>query len=213
MHDEYISENIFIYYIIPVSYQYHTNIIPVIMKKAKHAKVYDSVQKGMYLVHDNGSRPYAIEQKGTVVNIYDNNTSDEDDKRGLYLVGKVSVKSKNDFFVGIDPANKKYNGNSCLIRLKKNKYLFIGWDINEITTTDDILKYYSPIGNSDVPYPYAVGKEYTYLMIEGVRIKNAYLDTYTGEDPYAYYYGHDVGSQRSDGVSAFKKKTLVARKI
>jgi hypothetical protein len=29
-----------------------------------------------------------------------------------------------------------------------------------------IEKYYSPVGNSAVPYPYAVGQKYVYLMLD-----------------------------------------------
>ena len=33
---------------------------------------------------------------------------------------------------------------------------------------DQFKKYYSSVGNSDVPYPILVGSEYVYFMLDGV---------------------------------------------
>ena len=66
-----------------------------------------------------------------------------------------------------------------MIKLSKHKYIYIGWKIYEFKTNDEIIKYVSPIGNSDVPYPYTIGTKNTYLMIE---------DIYGNEDPSQVYY-------------------------
>jgi hypothetical protein len=41
---------------------------------------------------------------------------------------------------------------------------------------DVIDKYYSPVGNSDVPYPYAVGQKNSYFLIEKQYVENKNLD-------------------------------------
>ena len=76
-------------------------------------------------------------------------------------------------FVGISPKikmtefsggfGKKFNGNSILLSLGKNKYVFIGQKIIEFTTKKDkIIDFVSPVGNNDVPYPFAIGEKYVY---------------------------------------------------
>jgi hypothetical protein len=47
------------------------------------------------------------------------------------------------------------------------------------------------VGNSDVPYPFAVDSEYVYLMIEDVKIPVRELDLVTKPlDVYTQYYGY-----------------------
>jgi hypothetical protein len=60
------------------------------------------------------------------------------------------------------------------------------------TTEYPIISYNSPIGNNDIPYPYAIDSEKNYyLLIEGVMLKNSKeLETFVinNNDPYEYYY-------------------------
>lgn len=52
---------------------------------------------------------------------------------------------------------------------------------------EQVVSYHSPIGNSDVPYPYLVTTRRTYLVVEGVCVDNGRRNM--GEDPYQEYYG------------------------
>jgi len=54
------------------------------------------------------------------------------------------------------------------------------------------------MGNSNVPYPYAIGKKYTYLMLECIYVENSQLDDIV--DPYVWFYGN-----RKDNVKAMQK--------
>jgi hypothetical protein len=49
-------------------------------------------------------------------------------------------------------------------------YTFIGGGVTSFITQALIVKYESPIGNNDVPYPYAID----YLMIEGIMIQSEF---------------------------------------
>ena len=62
-------------------------------------------------------------------------------------------------------------GNSILLQTGKNKYVYIGDGIRSFTTKngDVIKKYYSPVGNNEVPYPYAIGDKYVYIMLHNVK--------------------------------------------
>jgi hypothetical protein len=183
------------------------------MNKLKRKQVDDVKKKDLYMMHDNYNNPFAIQLIGKQVYIYEVDTKDK--KENFFLIGKVPIRNKNDVMIGIDN-NHKFHGNSVIIKLKNNKYIFIGYAIYEFQTTDNILNFYSPIGNSDVPYPYAVGEKFTYLMIEGVCIDNRYLKSFISSDknslPYSYYYGFDVGKYRTDGIKKFKIKYIIHRR-
>jgi hypothetical protein len=62
---------------------------------------------------------------------------------------------------------------------------------------DTIVAFVSPMGNSAVPYPYAIGCTHTYLVEEAVCIDNATLVRVMASaprvlDPYEVLYGYDL---------------------
>ena len=140
--------------------------------------------------------------KGKAVDVFRQNESHENGKKVLARGGLDKV------FVGYHPGNesgkKKEVGNSILVK-KGNKYVYIGESVKEFVTTDNIKKYVSPVGNSAVPYPFAVGDQYTYLMLEGKALPNTSLKG--KKDPYEEYYF----SKTAPGVKTFSMKTLVRR--
>lgn len=113
----------------------------------------------------------------------------------------ATIKNFKMFFVGTDNARSLYgpsykykqDGNTVVIHLKESNYMFVSRDIwkFDVTDGDEILEYFSPTGNSYVPYPYAVGVNNTYLLAEIKDgscpfIKNEDL---INKDPYKQYYG------------------------
>ena len=105
---------------------------------------------------------------------------------GCYLTWGNFIKKDNTF-----------KGNSILVHLDKidqqNKYLWIGQSIIEFTTDDEIQDYYSVVGNSDVPYPVAVGQKYMFFMLDMIAQdleKYSKLSEEQIADAYAYFYGH-----------------------
>ncbi len=102
------------------------------------------------------------------------------------FIGKSPLNDMTEFSGGHGP---DFDGNSILLEISKNKYVFLGESIKIFNSKNKIKEYVSPVGNSDVPYPYAVDEngEY-YLMIENVVVENV-PDKYK-DDPYVYYYGH-----------------------
>ena len=143
-----------------------------------------------YFIHDNGDRPFRVEIEGTKVSIFKNMdtfTMKEgkfieiskpekhlfDFKADEILIGKKSPKGGYD---GLKP--KEAEGNSILLRVGP-KYVMIGSTIYEFQSIkgDTIEKFYSDIGNSDVPYPYAIGKEYVYILLEDhVAVEKGFFD-------------------------------------
>ena len=68
-------------------------------------------------------------------------------------------------------------GNSILLHLSGNKYVFIGLSITQfsIQKGDSVEKYWSPVGNNDVPYPFIIGKKNIYFMMEDMYVSREYL--------------------------------------
>ncbi|KAG2453064.1 hypothetical protein HYH02_002397 [Chlamydomonas schloesseri] len=90
-----------------------------------------------------------------------------------------------------------HGGSSVLIGLGSQQYVFVGgMEVYSFSIPgDEIVDFVSTMGNNAVPYPYAVGKENCYLMIE---------DTYMPwhiirrtrpvhrVDPYRVLYSNDI---------------------
>jgi len=98
----------------------------------------------------------------------------------------IGKKSPTGGYDGLKPSQAE--GNSILLHVSGNKYRFIGSDIYDFSPIqgDKIVKYYSDVGNSDVPYPYAIGEKYIYIMLDAVMVPIEMFDM--KKDIYSQYY-------------------------
>lgn len=159
-----------------------------------------------YLTHDNGGRPYLVKIRGKTVTVFKRPDSvpldDDDYSPARYTVLVKTFKNVAKVFVGMDHnANNAHlprhfgDGNTFLLYLgqtgSRHKYASINHKITLFYTRADVIqRYYSNIGNSDVPYPVAVGKDYVYFMRIGKRIdKSAFAPGTDWADAYTVYYG------------------------
>ncbi len=126
-----------------------------------------------YEIHDNGGRPFRVKIVDGNVSIFIN---DSDELVESYEPERV--------FIGKSPEHgEKFDGNSILLKLEGNQYIFIGWDIFSFESYFEIIDYISPVGNSDVPYPYATDTQGNrYLLTEKMVVHNE------EDDPYRHYY-------------------------
>lgn len=151
-----------------------------------------------YYTHNNYSRPYKVVIiNNTQVNVYKSSNEDDEDYNKLVLdicpqqifVGK-SIKNKMTDFSGGHGA--EFDGNSILLKVNESSCIYIGEKIMLFHTLNPIISYHSPVGNNDVPYPYAVDSaNNNYLIIEDVIVKSSpELQNYLDNDkiPYEYYY-------------------------
>jgi hypothetical protein len=116
----------------------------------------------------------------------------------------VKPTSYSEVFVGKSPKNKmtlfsgghgpRFDGNSMLFELKKHTYMYIGEVVSTFTIPDTIESYVSPVGNSGVPYPYAVGTQNTYLLKENMFVPNSMRTT---EDPNEQVHGLTMNQART----------------
>lgn len=140
-----------------------------------------------YYVHDNGGRPFKVKiYPNHKINIFKFTDVNKNGQR-IYDELALEIPKYEKIFIGKDPENLFFSGNSILIKIKDHEYIFVGFIIYKFQPLDDILEYISPVENNDVPYPYAIGEKNTYLMINYVYIPNNKL---LSSDPYNQYYDH-----------------------
>lgn len=153
-----------------------------------------------YYTHDNGGRPFKVViSPENQVKVYkeigynDNTRTTEYDDNPVYTAKPKKV------FVGRSPRNKmtefsagygrKFYGNSILLEMPEGEYIFVGHLVSKFKPESAIIKYVSPVGNNDVPYPYAIDSDGKYyLIIEDVVV--ASVPKEFGGDPYNYYYNN-----------------------
>ena len=164
-----------------------------IKKVDKSKKVRSAVSK-KYETHWNYRRPFTVYINGAHdVNIHHNEI---DDKILSYNPIKIwigkSPKIPMTIFSG--GYGRKYDGNSIVLQLTMKKYLYIGEEIYEFNMSEPIRKFYSPIGNNDVPYPVIVTDNKIYFTIEKVYImRSDLLPTVDLRSAYAQLYDKNLG--------------------
>jgi len=105
---------------------------------------------------------------------------------------------------GIAPKGM-YPGNSILICVEPGKYIYSGHEVYSFETKngEEIKKYYSPVGNSVVPYPYAIGEKYTYFMLDKQTVPNSLLNL--KNDAYRQFYGFNIDPETKMSLFISKK--------
>jgi hypothetical protein len=153
--------------------------------------------KHIYEIVDNGAPPFIVFDYAGHVDVYNQHYDKETNE--YEMQGKIMDSKYIKIFVGDNELNDpdydlekgSGRGNTILLQTGKDEYTYIGDGIRSFKTKDgDVIeKYYSPVGNNAVPYPYAVGQKYVYLMLD-----NEYQpveDFDLTKDVYTQYYGWD----------------------
>ncbi len=182
----------------------------------------------IYYIHDNGGRPYKVEidnNKNTLT-VFDNIEDSKTYKKNIYSskytniwIGKSPKIEMTEYSGGY---GKKFDGNTILIETGNLEYVYIGEHILSFKSISPIKKYISPVGNNDVPYPYAIDNEgYIYLLIENVIVHpNEKTQTLfnKSEEPYTVYYklgkiSESIIKLRKDEFDYDIKKLVVGDEI
>lgn len=182
-----------------------------------------------YTILDNGSEPFVADVSSSKVEIYRQKFIEkngvetyERDKKVVDTPYKKIFIGDNDLRLTMKESGAApkgmYPGNSILIKTGNGKYIYAGHEIYSFETKDgeEIKTYYSPVGNSAVPYPYAVGENYTYFMLDKETIPNKLLDL--NKDAYPQFYGHtikdeDLKKKIESSKKKFKNKMIHKRHI
>jgi hypothetical protein len=174
-----------------------------------------------YVTHDNYSRPFIvyIDQSSKIADIFKQHyDSEKDQYKESEHVKTVKFK---EVWLGSDPKEfgtwfdlNEIRGNSILLELANNEYMYIGEEIYtfKLLPGDSPGHYYSPIGNNDVPYPYLIGKTHTYFLLGKQIVPNEWLDL--TREAYGQLYGHTPGPKGSvKSVTKSLKTKLVHKRI
>lgn len=153
-----------------------------------------------YYTHNNGGRPYKVNVDTSVKRIQvhassnDHENPDEEtyeecvcnEEYNTIFIGKSKRNAMTTFSGG---GGKDFAGNTILIKriTGDNEYVYIGERVLIFHTYSPIVKYESPVGNNDVPYPYAIDTFGNYyLLIENVVLLSP--NKPQNMDVYTYYY-------------------------
>lgn len=165
-----------------------------------------------YEIMDNGGIPFIVKVAQKNVTIYKNVWDENKNKAVMekypiltYIVDKIFIgrSVKNPMTEFSSAYGPKYDGNSILLQLK-DRYIYIGVDIYSFIPLAPIIKYVSPVGNSGVPYPYAIdAKNNVYLMEDHIIMPN-----YKGKDPNEdFHNAWEKGLEKK--YKPFKYKMIV----
>jgi hypothetical protein len=168
--------------------------------------------KKKYSIHNNYDEPFIVYINGLNIIIYKNYYECDDKPSGrVFTDDDIILKQKcKEIFIGKSFLNKmteyskgygkRFDGNTILVRISDNKYIYISNIIYSFITKNKIIKYFSPVGNNDIPYPYAIDdKGYYYLFLDNIIVKN--MPLYYKNEPYEYYYDYIQHIPSSDVLS------------
>jgi hypothetical protein len=167
----------------------------------------------IYETHDNGGRPFTVhihlgnlEQIPKKVSVH----LTYHDMLPYYIIEKplnvwIGKSPKNAMTAFSGGFGDEFDGNSILVQKTEHTYVFIGTRIYSFRLVNKpenkIVSYVSPVGNSDVAYPYALDSYGNYYLMlerdvlhipEHVTIKEEDMDKVTHQiDPYNVYYNKE----------------------
>ncbi|AYV80801.1 MAG: DNA ligase [Harvfovirus sp.] len=161
-----------------------------------------------YSIHDNGGTPFNVIITDNIVRVHIT-----DERTPILTLHPKKI------FIGKSPLIKMtkhsgdhgpdFDGNSILLEMEDLSYIHIAMEIFSFSSIAKIINFVSPVGNNDVPYPYATD-EYgnIYLLMENVILKNnALLEKHiqTYDDPYSYYYDYNIITSNKKSLSPIKR--------
>jgi hypothetical protein len=181
----------------------------------------------LYETQWNGGFPFKVYVKNNNLIVEDNREGTKNYRKNILdidfekiYIGKAPILKKNRLE---RTYGKIYDGNTILVKLKDNQYLFISAEIYKFELNDDLIKYLSPVVRSIIPEAVIIGKENIYLLNEKKYISKKYFEKMSKNqivnDVYEMYYGKPIiekdGSwtKREKGLKNVSKKLKKMKKI
>jgi hypothetical protein len=143
-----------------------------------------------YEIHDNGGRPYlvSVQRSSSTVSV-DFRPYDSEGGMDTSLPPHRVLKSQySNIWIG---GKNKHKGNTIVLELNDGSMIYIGSNIMKFSLLpgDSVVSYHSEVGNSDVPYPYIIGKTHTYILLNKCAVPNLLLNF--SKDVYDQFYGNN----------------------
>lgn len=188
----------------------------LIKKIRKTLKIKNPEIKGKtYYIYDRESYPWKVVKAGSKIYIYKlTKPADSIMPKGEHgkLIAKYGNITDSDILKGRDRFQNKIGINSLLVRLSKERYLFIGPMIYEFTTKNPILKLYSSMGNNKITYPVAESRQNVFFMLDKTYIpKEKIPSNIVMHTVYKEYYGFDINSPLSKYALKMKGTKIIAK--
>lgn len=103
-----------------------------------------------------------------------------------FFVGRSDLNEMTLRSYGFGPA---FDGNAILLKVAKKgvEYIFVGKEMFSFTAKSEIVSFASPIGNSSVPYTYAVDASGRYYLFFQKVVLEEVPEDYD-EQPHTYFY-------------------------
>ena len=173
-----------------------------------------------YKTHDNQGRPFLVCVGKKEVQIF--RTRDD------VLIKSYPYKK---VYIGKSPLTpmtkttgghgKDFVGNSILVHIMKNRYVFIGERVYEFTMQDSVVRFFSPVGNNDVPYPLLLGEKNVYFLLENKYMEKTHFpkmtNTMWSDEAYGLYWGKWENGYWSGGLNkkarAMKSIKIIQKKL
>jgi hypothetical protein len=176
-----------------------------------------------YLIHDNGGRPFKVEVLSpTEVQVFQLDIEgghDEDDHYTSMIhhftdlrrvmIGESPLIPMTEFSGAHGP---EFKGNTILLEKSDGSYVLISDSIIHFTTLSKIVQFVSPVGNNNVPYPYALDKsDKFYIFTENAILEQ--VPESQREDPVEYFYNNEqsLRTHRDSGYSYLDHVVLTRR--
>jgi len=163
-----------------------------VQNRSRHKKSRE--RKSVYFIHDNGGRPFMAVVSKTLVSIY-KPSSDFWNGEDELEYDELLLKFRHPLHIWIgEDLDGMFKGNSILIQSSKHKFVFVGGEIYSFrlaSLNEKVEEYVSPVGNSDVPYPYLVTNQNVYFMLDGIYASKYHFTTAREniiDDPYDKFY-------------------------
>jgi hypothetical protein len=184
-----------------------------------------------YFIHNNYDKPFLVYINKNNIFIYKKSKNidsanydiNSNKNKWMYIdlvkkynsvtkifIGKSILNRTTKFSKGYGPS---FDGNSILVQLSKNRYLYIGSEIYEfILTNDTVIYYFSSVGNNDLPYPVIIGNNNIYFMLDKTLIAKNKLPLLTNTElsnVYSYYYGQKGNEVLADYATNIKSVKII----
>ena len=136
-----------------------------------------------------GAEPLLVQMADDIDEGGEEEDAEEDEELPKYEEEPCISFSAERVFVGESPKHgARFDGNSLLLHLEGLKYVFVGESVFSFTAKSPITKYVSPVGNNDVPYPWAMDEQgFRYLMISSVIVTGKLFEN-SDADPYELFF-------------------------
>lgn len=150
--------------------------------------------RSVYFIHDNYNSPFKIvfdntHKKCSVYKQLDDTDTYVTEPSFVfwYIQAYIGKSPRNQCTEYSDSYGPQFDGNTILLRTNDCTHVYIGRSIIYKFQSDRIVTFLSPIGNNDVPYPYAITENNEIHLLEEM-VTMQPRDDIDLSDPYKFYY-------------------------